>query len=150
MDRLESLGIFVQAAEAGSFVAAGNRLGLSSSAVGKAIARLEQDMGVRLFHRSTRSMALTQEGSLFLDTCKRIFSELDAVQAELSQSHLAPRGLLRVSLPLVGMLLMPVVSAYMRAHPEVTLDLDSRIGWSTSSKKVLMRSFAQASRAIHA
>jgi DNA-binding transcriptional LysR family regulator len=124
MDRLGTLGIFVQAAEGGSFVAGAQRLGLSSSAVGKAVARLEQDMGVRLFHRSTRSMTLTEEGSFFLDTCRRIISELDSAQAEFSKSHAAPRGHLRVSLPLAGMLLMPAISAFMHAHPDITLDLD--------------------------
>lgn len=124
MDKLGTLGIFVQAAEGGSFVAASHRLGLSSSAVGKAIARLEHDMGVRLFHRSTRSMTLTEEGSFFLDTCRQILSELDAAQAQLSRSHHTPRGLLRVSFPLTGMLLMPAISAFMGAYPEITLDLD--------------------------
>lgn len=124
MDKFGTLGIFVQTAEAGSFVAASQRLGLSSSAVGKAIARLEQEMGVRLFHRSTRSMTLTEEGSFFLDTCRRILSELDAAQAQLSRSHNAPRGLLRVSFPLTGMLLMPAISAFMRTYPEINLDLD--------------------------
>lgn len=124
MDKLGTLGIFVQTAEAGSFVAASQRLGLSSSAVGKAIARLELEMGVRLFHRSTRSMTLTEEGSFFLNTCRRILSELDAAQAQLSRSHNAPRGLLRVSFPLTGMLLMPAISAFMRAYPEINLDLD--------------------------
>lgn len=69
-------------------------------------------------------MTLTQEGSLYLDSCRRIFAELDAVQAELSKSHNAPRGLLRVSLPLTGMLLMPAISAFMRTYPDVSLDLD--------------------------
>ncbi|MGK6312814.1 LysR family transcriptional regulator [Neorhizobium sp. DT-125] len=124
MDRLGTLGIFVHAAEGGSFVAASRRLGISSSAVGKAVARLEQEMGVRLFHRSTRSMTLTEEGSYFLDTCRRVLSELDTVQSELSRLHAAPRGILRVSLPLTGILLMPTVSAFMRAYPEITMDLD--------------------------
>lgn len=124
MDRLGTLGIFVQTAEGGSFVAASQRLGLSSSAVGKAIARLEQEMGARLFHRSTRSMTLTEEGSFFLDTCRRILSELDAAQAQLSRSHSKPRGLLRVSFPLTGMLLMPAISAFMKNYPEINLDLD--------------------------
>ncbi|NLR96781.1 LysR family transcriptional regulator [Rhizobium sp. P38BS-XIX] len=124
MDRLGTLGIFVQTAEGGSFVAGARRLGLSSSAVGKAIARLEQDMGVRLFHRSTRSMTLTEEGSFFLDTCRRIISELDTAQAQLSKSHTAPRGHLRVSLPIAGMLLMPAISAFMRTYPDISLDLD--------------------------
>ncbi len=124
MDKLGTLSIFVQAAEGGSFVAASQRLGLSSSAVGKAIARLEQEMGVRLFHRSTRSMTLTEEGSFFLDTCRRVLSELDRAQAQLSRSHSEPHGLLRVSFPLTGMLLMPAISAFMKAYPDITLDLD--------------------------
>lgn len=124
MDRLGALGIFVQTAEMGSFAAASQRLGLSSSAVGKAVARLEQELGVRLFHRSTRSMTLTEEGSFFLDTCRRILSDLDMAQAQLSSSHKSPRGLLRVSFPMTGMLLMPAISAFMRAYPDITLDLD--------------------------
>ncbi|WP_395774380.1 LysR family transcriptional regulator [Agrobacterium pusense] len=124
MDKLGTLSIFVQAAEGGSFVAASQRLGLSSSAVGKAIARLEQEMGVRLFHRSTRSMTLTEEGSFFLDTCRRVLSELDRAQAQLSRSYSEPHGLLRVSFPLTGMLLMPAISAFMKAYPDITLDLD--------------------------
>ncbi|QCI97542.1 LysR family transcriptional regulator [Agrobacterium larrymoorei] len=124
MDKLGALTIFVHTAEGGSFVAASQRLGLSSSAVGKAIARLEQEMGVRLFHRSTRSMTLTEEGSFFLDTCRRVLSELDSAEAQLSKSQSKPRGLLRVSFPLTGMLLMPAISAFMKAYPEIDLDLD--------------------------
>lgn len=124
MDKLGALSIFIQVAEAGSFVAAGHRLGLSGSAVGKAIARLEDEMGVRLFNRSTRSMALTEDGSFFLDTCRRIQSEFESAQAQLSRSHATPRGQLRVSLPLAGMLLMPTISDFMRAYPLINLDLD--------------------------
>ncbi|MGF6256833.1 LysR family transcriptional regulator [Ensifer sp. LBL] len=124
MDKLGTLSIFIQVAEAGSFVAAGHRLGLSGSAVGKAIARLEDEMGVRLFNRSTRSMALTEDGSFFLDTCRRIQSEFETAQAQLSRSHATPRGQLRVSLPLAGMLLMPTISDFMRAYPLINLDLD--------------------------
>ncbi len=124
MDKLGTLGIFIQVAEGGSFVAAGHRLGISGSAVGKAIAKLEEELGVRLFNRSTRSMALTEDGSFFLDTCRRIQAELDEAQARLSRSQAIPRGQLRVSLPLAGMLLMPTISAFMRAYPQVNVDLD--------------------------
>lgn len=124
MNKLGTLGIFIQVAEAGSFVAAGQRLGISGSAVGKAIARLEDELGVRLFNRSTRSMALTEDGSFFLDTCQRIQSEYETVQAQLSRSQAVPRGQLRVSLPLAGMLLMPTISAFMDAYPDINLDLD--------------------------
>ncbi|MGV2109429.1 LysR family transcriptional regulator [Agrobacterium vitis] len=92
--------------------------------VGKAVARLEERLAVRLFHRSTRSLTLTAEGSLFLDRCRRIFSEIEAAELELSQIRQAPRGRMRVSLPLIGMLMMPPVMAFMRAYPEIELDLD--------------------------
>jgi DNA-binding transcriptional LysR family regulator len=64
------------------------------------------------------------EGGLFLERCRRIFSEIEAAELELSQTHEAPRGTLRVSLPLVGMLTMPTLVAFMRAYPEIILDLD--------------------------
>ncbi|WP_313618635.1 LysR family transcriptional regulator [Agrobacterium sp.] len=124
MDKLGTIGIFVQVAEAGSFVAAGHRLGISGSAVGKAIARLEDELDVQLFNRSTRSMALTEEGGLFLETCRRIQAEYEETRAKLSRAQAAPRGQLRVSLPLAGMLLMPTISSFMRAYPQINLDLD--------------------------
>src|SRR6201998_1675737 len=124
MDSLGSLNVFVQAAEARSFTMAGRQLGVSSSAVGKAVARMEERLGVRLFHRSTRSITLTAEGSLFLERCRRIFSEIEAAELELSQTQETPRGTLRVGLPLAGTLMMPTLVAFMRAYPEITLDLD--------------------------
>jgi DNA-binding transcriptional LysR family regulator len=123
MDSLGSLNAFVQAAEARSFTVAGRRLGMSSSAISKAVARMEERLSVRLFHRSTRSVTLTAEGRLFLERCRRIFSEVEAAELELSQTQAAPRGTLRVGLP-AGMLIMPTIVAFMRAYPEITLDLD--------------------------
>lgn len=124
MESLGALNVFVQVTETRSFAGAASRLGISPSAVGKAIARLEAQLGARLFHRSTRSIALTAEGGLLLDRARRILAEVEALTGELSASHTAPRGLLRVSFPLVGMLLMPTLSAFMRAYPDVELDLD--------------------------
>src|ERR1700733_14153511 len=124
MDSLGSLNAFVRAAEARSFTVAGRQLGVSSSAIGKAVARMEERLRARLFHRSTRSITLTAEGALFLERCRRIFSEIEAAELELSQAHEAPRGTLRVSLSLAGMLMMPILVAFMRAYPEIVLDLD--------------------------
>ena len=124
MDSLGSLKAFVRAAETRSFTVAGRQLGVSSSAIGKSVARMEERLGVRLFHRSTRSITLTAEGALFLDRCRRIFSEIEAAELELSQTHEAPRGTLRVGLPLVGMLMIPTLAAFMRTYPEIMLDLD--------------------------
>lgn len=124
MDRLGALNAFVQAAEARSFVVAGRQLGVSASAVGKAVARLEERLGVRLFHRSTRSMTLTAEGSLFLERCRRIIGEVEAAEQELSQATSVPRGTLRVSLPIAEGLLLPTIAAFMRAYPEIRIELD--------------------------
>ncbi|MEG2033841.1 MAG: LysR substrate-binding domain-containing protein, partial [Janthinobacterium sp.] len=81
-------------------------------------------LGVRLFHRSTRSIALTSEGTVFLERCRRILGEIEAAELELSNSKSAPQGRLRVSLPQVGSLLNPVLAAFARAYPQVELDLD--------------------------
>ncbi|KAF0815176.1 HTH-type transcriptional regulator PgrR [Andreprevotia sp. IGB-42] len=124
MDSLSALNAFVQAAEARSFTAAGRQLGVSSSAIGKAIARLEARLGVRLFHRSTRTIALTPEGATFLERCRRIFSEVEAAEQELAQTQGAPCGRLRVSLPIVGMLMMPALGSFMRTYPQIELELD--------------------------
>jgi len=105
-------------------VGAARDLGVSPSAVGKAIARLEERLGVRLFHRSTRSMTLTAEGAAFLDHSRRIFEEVDAAEAMLVQSTAAPAGVLRVSLPIAGMLLMPVIAAFMKTWPAIRMDID--------------------------
>jgi DNA-binding transcriptional LysR family regulator len=124
MDSLGSLGVFVQAAETRSFTVAAQQLGVSPSAVGKAISRLEDRLGVRLFHRSTRSITLTAEGAVFLSRCKRIFDEVEAAEMEIARTMSAPRGKLRIGLPLVGTLLMPVIGEFIRAYPEITVELD--------------------------
>jgi len=124
MDSLNGFVVFVQVAETRSFVAAGRLLGVSASAVGKAVGRLEEKLGVRLFHRSTRSVTLTAEGSLFLERCRRILAEIEAAEQELSQASGVPRGRLRVSFPLVSSLMLPVLGDFMRSYPEIELDLD--------------------------
>ena len=123
MDRLGPLNAFIQAAETRSFTAAGRVLGISASAVGKAIARLEERLGAPLFHRSTRNMTLTPEGARFLKRCQTIFAEIEAAEMEIAESA-APRGVLRVSLPLIGMLMTPALAAFAEAYPEIKLELD--------------------------
>jgi DNA-binding transcriptional LysR family regulator len=124
MDHLAGISAFVSAAEALSFVEAGRLHGVSSSAIGKTIARLEARLGVRLFHRNTRSMKLTAEGVLFLQRCHRILGELDAAEQELSDIRAAPKGKLRVSLPAIGTMLLPALSEFIQRYPEVELDID--------------------------
>lgn len=124
MDSIHSLLTFVRAAETRSFTLAGRQLGLSPSAAGKAVARLEERLGVRLLHRSTRTITLTAEGARFLERCRRILCEIEAAELEIAATQAAPRGRLKVSLPLAGMLMMPAITAFMRSWPEIELDLD--------------------------
>ncbi|MDM0106588.1 LysR family transcriptional regulator [Variovorax sp. J22R24] len=123
MDKLSGLEVFVQTAQAQSFVAAGRLLGISASAVSKSISRLEERVAVRLFQRSTRSVRLTSEGEVFLARCRRIIEDVEAAENELSALNERPRGRLKVGLPLAAGLPLPVVSAFMARHPEIELDL---------------------------
>jgi len=125
MDNLNRIVAFVRTAEALSFVEAGERLGISASAVGKTIAKLEQSLGVRLFQRTTRRVALTEEGRQFYERCRRILEDLHDAQAILSESAQSPRGRLRISLPTIGYrFLMPVLPDFSARYPGIELDLD--------------------------
>ncbi|UPG88044.1 LysR family transcriptional regulator [Luteibacter aegosomaticola] len=124
MDSLSSFTTFVHAAETRSFTDAGRRMGLSASAVGKTIVRLEAHLGVRLFHRTTRSVSLTPEGERLLESCRRILAEVDAVESELAGQHAAPKGKLRVTLPQLGRLFAPAMASFLQRYPDIELDLD--------------------------
>ncbi len=124
MDNLSRIQSFVQVAETRSFVAAARLLGVSASAVGKSIARLEERLNVRLFHRSTRSVTLTAEGAVFLERCRRVLCEMEAAEAELLQASEAPRGKLRLSLPHISMVTSQVLAEFLGRFPEIELELD--------------------------
>lgn len=124
VESLSAIAFFVQAAETRNFSEAARSLGVSSSTVGKGICRLEARLGVRLFHRSTRSITLTAEGAQFLERCRRILCEVESAELELSETRQAPAGRLRISLPLVGMLVMPALTDFMHRYPAIELDVD--------------------------
>jgi DNA-binding transcriptional LysR family regulator len=124
MHSLNGVSLFVQVAESGSFVEAARLAGVSPSAASKSISRLEERLAVRLFHRSTRSLSLTDEGRLYLDTCRHVLAELQSVEARLDKSAGQPRGTLRISLPMVGGFLLPALSDFSASHPDVQLDLE--------------------------
>lgn len=124
-DRLAGISMFVRVVEAGSFALAGQRLGLSRSAVGKAIARLEDRLGVRLFHRTTRSQSLTAEGQGFYERCLRALAELEAAEQALEEGRQAPSGRLRVTMPvLLGRLCAaPILVSLATRHAQLRLEL---------------------------
>lgn len=123
MDRIVGITVFVQVADSGSYVAAGKVLGQSASAVGKSIVRLEKQFGVRLFHRNTRSISLTAEGARFLERCRGIMKQIADAENDLALSREAPRGKLKVSLPMVSELWHRPLLDFMTRFPDVELDL---------------------------
>lgn len=124
-DRFDGIEVFVQAAQAGSFVVAAERLKLSRSAVGKVIARLEQRLGVRLFQRTTRRQSLTEDGQAFYERCVRALGELEAAEAALDGGRSEPRGRLRVSMPVLfgRYCVAPLLRELAEAHPQLQVDL---------------------------
>lgn len=125
MESLNGILAFVKTAESLSFVSAARAMGISASAVGKNVARLESSLNVRLFQRSTRKVSLTAEGQLFYERCRRILDDLQDAEAMLSHAIQAPRGRLRVSLPTIGYrFLLPLMPAFRKAYPEIELEMD--------------------------
>jgi len=124
-DRFQGIQAFVRAVECGSFSLASRQLGLSASSVGKAVARLEQRLGVRLFERTTRRMALTDEGQAFHESCLRALVELDQAESALAERRVQPTGRVRIALPtLYGRIcVLPVLSGLLARHPALDLDL---------------------------
>lgn len=124
-DRLSGISAFVHAVEAGSFALAAERLNLSRSAVSKGVARLEDRLGVRLFHRTTRSLTLTDEGHAFHERCVRALAELEAAEAQLESGRHEPAGRVRISMPLLfgRRCVMPVLLDLARQHARLEFDL---------------------------
>lgn len=125
VDRLADMSVFVQVVEQGGFSAAARRLGLSPSAVSKLVGRLEDRLGARLLHRTTRSLTPTAEGLAYVERCREILADIDALEAGIGQSDVRPRGALRVSLShAFGFAqILPLVPDFAALHPEVELKL---------------------------
>ena len=124
LDSLNDFAVFVQVAETRSFAKTARLTGVTASAVAKRMARLEERLKVRLLHRSTRSITLTAEGGMFLARSRRVLDEVQGAEHELSRASGTPRGRLKVSLPMVGTLFLPLLAEFMRMHPAIELHLD--------------------------
>ncbi len=96
---LNDILIFMAVVDAGSFVGGGQTMGLSRSAAGKAVIRLEDRLGARLLNRTTRSLSLTEEGRLFYERGLQILASVDEAEASVSGKSGAPRGVLRLTAP---------------------------------------------------
>ena len=124
-DPLAGVAVFVAAGRAGSFTVAAERLGLTKSAVGKTIARLEARLGVRLFHRTTRLTRLTADGEAYLAACAAAIDEIAAAQGALSSAGKVLSGRLRIDMPVSfgRRVLLPLLAEIVRPHPDLHLSL---------------------------
>lgn len=124
MESMTSIECFVAAADAGSFSAAARRLGLSSAAVGKNVARLESSLGVRLFHRSTRKLALTEAGERFLQEVSGGLQSIRHAVANLASAAGQPAGTLKVSMGtgFGRQYIVPLLGPFLQRYPGITPD----------------------------
>jgi DNA-binding transcriptional LysR family regulator len=125
MDRLAGIPAFEGVVAAGSFAGAARALGLSVAAVSKQVRALEDRLGVRLLHRTTRQVRLTEAGERFHERCQRILADLEEAEREVAARQTTPRGRVRVSAPMSfgERHLGPVVGAFLAANPDVEIDL---------------------------
>ena len=125
LDRITDMIAFVRVADARSFTIAAEQLGLSRSAVGKCVTRLEDQLGVRLLHRTTRSVTPTDEGEAFYGRCVRILADLEDAELAMVSRSQRPRGRLRLDLPVsFGRLhVLPLLHQFMATWPEVVVNV---------------------------
>lgn len=124
-EMLNGVDVFVAAVETGSFAAAAERLHVTRSAVAKTIARMEARLNVRLLHRTTRSLALTEDGQGYYEHCLRAVEELRAGESALESGRREAAGRLRVSVPMLfgKRCVAPVLARLAAEHPRLELDL---------------------------
>jgi len=124
-ERLGPLGVFVEVVERGSFAAAAKRLGVTRSAVGKAILRLETELGAQLFQRTTRRLSTTEQGQLYYEHARRAVLEMGEAEAAIAQGKQGPAGVLRVTAPqaLGRHFIARVMAALAQEHPRLEVEM---------------------------
>jgi DNA-binding transcriptional LysR family regulator len=119
------MNAFVRVAERGSFAAAAADLGLTPSALSKLVTRIEDRLGVRLLTRTTRKLALTAEGELFVARSREILASIEAAEAEVTAASERPRGHLRISVgtAVAKQILGPALPVFLDRYPDITVEL---------------------------
>ena len=122
---LNDILIFMAVVDAGSFIAGGQAMGLSRSAAGKAVIRLEDRLGVRLLNRTTRTLSLTDEGRMFYERGLQILASVDEAEASVAGQNSAPRGVLRLTVPdaFGRLVVLPLLEKYLRAWPDIQVEV---------------------------
>ncbi|WP_430462161.1 LysR family transcriptional regulator [Thalassolituus sp. LLYu03] len=125
MNKLRAIQLFVRLADLGSFTRLAEQMNTSKSMISKEISRLEDDLGVRLLHRTTRNLQLTQAGEGYLQRARDILAQLDDADSFVQDLQQAPRGRLKINAPMaLGLTDLSLMFAdFMRAYPDIELDV---------------------------
>jgi len=158
---LNDILVFLAIVDAGSFVAGGQAMGLTRSAAGKAVARLEDRLGVRLLNRTTRTLNLTDEGRIFYDRGLQIVGAIEDAEASVAQRGGKPKGLLRLTVPdaFGRLVVLPLLKQFLADWPDIQVevsfsdrvadlfeegfDLAVRIGVTSSDNRLVSRVVAK-------
>lgn len=125
MDTLTGIKTFLQVVESGSFVAAADRLEVSTAMVSKHVMSLEERLRVRLLNRNSRTLSLTEAGRIYFERCKVILDDLEEAELELGSLGSTPRGTLRVTCPswFAGQRFARLLAEYRTRFPEIVVDV---------------------------
>jgi DNA-binding transcriptional LysR family regulator len=125
MDRLSAMQAFVRVVEAGSFVRAAERLGISTSALSARIAELEAHLGARLLNRTTRTLSLTEPGQSYYERCVQLLADVDEADAVAGQAAARPRGTIRLtcSYNMGQRVIAPAIAEFVARYPDVKFDV---------------------------
>jgi len=139
MMNLNELQFFVQVSQTQSFTKAAKRLGVPKSSVSRAILRLENRLGVRLVERTTRKVALTEVGELYLNRCQRVMNEAEQADLAVGALQARPRGMLRVGAPVAfaRSILGPTMGEFLKLYPELRVQLQLLNGDETAREGTL-------------
>lgn len=126
MRGLQAYLAFVETVKQGGFAGAARELGLTASAVAKSVGRLEQELGVRLLHRTTRRVSLTGDGEALYLRCQRIVSDIEALHDYASEARGEPRGVIRLSVPVVlgRAMVVPALAPLLERNEGLAVELD--------------------------
>jgi DNA-binding transcriptional LysR family regulator len=125
VDKFRAITAFVRVAESGGFTAAGNKLGMSVSAITKSVARLEDELGTQLFNRTTRRLATTDFGKEFYKRCVQILAELEDAESSVRQANTTPKGEVRAIVPFSygRVTVVPRLADFYARYPDVQLNI---------------------------
>jgi DNA-binding transcriptional LysR family regulator len=123
---LNEILVFMAVVDEGSFIAGGQAMGLTRSAAGKAVNRLEDRLGVRLLNRTTRALSLTDEGRVFYDRGLQILAAIDDAEASVAGRHGTPKGVLRLTVPdaFGRRVVLPLLKKYLEAWPDIQVEVN--------------------------